>query len=108
MPTAPLCESQTALDQSGRQNAARTRRSHVRVGADGRVGWEVAFPDCAPRLVYETLREARHTGFLSAAHRGPCEPVICDAYRRVVHHELIQVGQRPQHDERATRANHGR
>ena len=104
----PRRKSQSTLDQIARQIAARTRRARVRVGADGRGGWEVAFGDRAARVVCETLGEARHVGFLSTAHRGPCELVICDAYHRVVHHELIQAGQRPPHDERATPTNHGR
>jgi hypothetical protein len=108
MPMTPRRESRSTLDQIAQQIAARRTQARVRVGADGRGGWEVAFPDLAARVVCETLCEARHVGFLSAAHRGPCELVICDAYHRVVHHELIQVGQRPPRDERPTRENRGR
>jgi hypothetical protein len=61
----------------------------VRVDRTGRGGWEVAMPDQRERVTCETLEDARRVAYLCAAHGRPCELIVCDAYDRILHHELI-------------------
>jgi len=39
----------------------------------------------------ETFDEAQRVAYLCAPHRRPCELIVCDAYHRVLHHELIDA-----------------
>lgn len=61
----------------------------VRVNLNPRGGWEIALSDKRDRLRCETLDEARRVAYRCAGQRHPCELVVCDAYHRVLHHELI-------------------
>ena len=64
----------------------------VRVDLNVRGGWEVALSDKRDRVKCETLEEASRVAFSCAAERQPCELIVCDAYHRVLHHELIEAG----------------
>jgi hypothetical protein len=64
----------------------------VRVDLNLRGAWEVALSDQANRLTCKTLEEASHVAYRFAADRRPCELIVCDAYHRVLHHELIKLG----------------
>ncbi|HUO73866.1 MAG TPA: hypothetical protein VMU39_24045 [Solirubrobacteraceae bacterium] len=61
----------------------------VRVDRSPRGDWEVVLPDQADHVVCETLEDAKRIAYLCAAHRHPCELIVCDAYHRVVDHEYI-------------------
>lgn len=61
----------------------------VRVDLNRHGAWEVALPDERERIVCGTLEDARRVGFLCAADRRPCELIVCDAYHRVLHRELV-------------------
>jgi hypothetical protein len=63
--------------------------STVRVDLNRRGSWEIALPGERDRVTCETLDEARRVAYLCAAHRHPCELVVCDAYHRVLHREFI-------------------
>lgn len=62
------------------------RIDHERHGA-----WEVELPDEVSPVRCSTLDEARRLAYHHAAHRKPCELVICDAYHRVAHRELVNT-----------------
>ncbi len=62
------------------------RIDHERLGA-----WEVELPDEVTPVRCSTLDEARRLAYRQAAHRQPCELVICDAYHRVAHRELVSA-----------------
>jgi hypothetical protein len=64
-------------------------RTTVRVDLNGRGAWEVALPDRRESLTCETLDEARRLASQYASRRRPCELIVCDAYHRVLHHELL-------------------
>ncbi len=66
--------------------------ARVRVDLSPRGAWEVAVPERVNRLRCKTLEEASRVAHLLAAARRPCELIVYDAYRRVVEHELIQLG----------------
>ena len=61
----------------------------VRVDFSVRGAWEVALSDLGERVTCETLEEASRVAYRCAADRRPSELIVCDAYHRVVHHELI-------------------
>jgi hypothetical protein len=61
----------------------------VRVDISVRGAWEVALSDQRERVTCETLEEASRLAYRCAADRRPSELVVCDAYHRVVHRELI-------------------
>lgn len=61
----------------------------VRVDIGVRGGWEVALSDRGERVTCETLEEASRVAYRCAADRRPSELIVCDAYHRVVHRELI-------------------
>ena len=63
----------------------------VRVDISVRGVWEVALSDPGERVACETLEEASRVAYRCAADRRPSELVVCDAYHRVVHRELIDV-----------------
>ena len=62
----------------------------VQVDRTGRGAWAVAMPGQRERVTCETLDDARRIAYLSAARRRPCELIVCDAYHRVLHRELIE------------------
>jgi hypothetical protein len=64
----------------------------VRVDLNVRGRWEVALSDRGDRVRCETLEEASRVAYRCAAERQPCELIVCDAYHRVLHHELIKGG----------------
>jgi len=64
-------------------------RTTVRVDITMRGAWEVALSEPGERVTCETLEEASRVAHRSAADRGPSELIVCDAYHRVVHCELI-------------------
>lgn len=61
----------------------------IRVDLDGHGDWEVDFPEEGAPVRCHTLEEARRVAFRHAAHTQRCELVICDAYHRVAHRELV-------------------
>jgi hypothetical protein len=60
----------------------------IRVDLDGRGHWDVASSDPQTHVTCKTLDDARRVAFARAAHHR-CELVVCDAYHRVVLHEVI-------------------
>jgi len=67
----------------------------VRVDHGTGGSWEIALSDQREPLVCKTLEEASSVAYRYAANRLPCELVVCDAYHRVLRHELINVGAGP-------------
>ena len=61
----------------------------VRVDISMRGAWEVAVSDPGERVRCETLEEASRVAYRCAADRRPSELIVCDAYHRVVHRELV-------------------
>jgi hypothetical protein len=61
----------------------------IRVEHDPHGDWEVDLPDRAAPVRCRTLDEARRLAYRHAAARELCELVICDAYHRVAHRELL-------------------
>ena len=61
----------------------------VRVDISGGGAWEVALSDRGEQVRCETLEEASRVAYRCAADRRPSELIVCDAYHRVVHRELI-------------------
>jgi hypothetical protein len=55
----------------------------------GRGAWAVAVPGQREPFTCETLDDAKGFAYLSAARRRPCGLIVCDAYHRVLHHEVI-------------------
>lgn len=64
----------------------------VRVDLNVRGAWEIALSDQRERVTCTTLEEASRVAHRCAADRRPCELIVCDAYHRVLHHELISGG----------------
>jgi hypothetical protein len=75
----------------------------VRVDISTRGVWEVALPDRGERLMCETLEEANRVAYRCAADRRPSELIVCDAYHRVVHRELVDA--REKHGRAPRQAN---
>ena len=73
------------------QSAARRVRDRITVRVDlaGRGVWEVALPGRTTRLRCATLEEAKILAAHYASRRAPCELIVCDAYHRVLHRELL-------------------
>ena len=61
----------------------------VRVELNRRGEWEIQLPNEHRRVACETLEDAQRVAYLNAAHHRPCELIVCDAYHRVLRHELI-------------------
>ncbi len=62
----------------------------IRVDLNRRGAWEITLPvGLDPINCGGSLYEARRAASRFAAHWHPCEVVMCDAYHRVVHRELI-------------------
>jgi len=51
--------------------------------------WDITLPNQLDPINCGSLHEARRVAYRLAAGWRPCEVVICDAYRRVVHRQLI-------------------
>ena len=66
----------------------------VRVDISVRGAWEVALSDPGERVTCETLEEANRVAYRCATDRRPSELIVCDAYHRVVHRELINGEER--------------
>jgi hypothetical protein len=62
----------------------------IRIDHEPHGDWEVEIPDEAP-VRCRTLQEARRLAYRRAAQGPPCELVICDAYHRVAHRELVNT-----------------
>ena len=75
-------------ERHARRNAPT---SPVTVGVErtGHGAWEVAVPDQYERVTCETPEDARRVAYLCAVHRRPRELIVCDAYHRSLHDELI-------------------
>ena len=71
--------------------------NEMTVRVDHSIGgsWAIALSDQREALVCKTLEEASSVAYRCAADRRPCELVVCDAYHRVVRHELINTGGGP-------------
>jgi hypothetical protein len=63
----------------------------IRIDHERHGDWEVELPDEGSTLRCSTLDEARRLAYRHAARRQPCELVICDAYHRVAHRELVSA-----------------
>lgn len=97
------CQPVTNL-QPGKPGAASARRNvpggesmhltTVRVDMSTRGAWEVALSDLGEQVRCETLEEASRVAHRCAAERRPSELIVCDAYHRVVHRELIDGRER--------------
>jgi hypothetical protein len=66
----------------------------VRVDIGTRGTWEVAMSEPGDHVTCETLDEASRVAHRCAAERRPSELIVCDAYHRVVHRELIDGRER--------------
>jgi hypothetical protein len=64
----------------------------IRIDHERHGDWEVELPDEATPVRCRTLQEARRLAYRRAAQGPPCELVICDAYHRVAHRELVNAG----------------
>ncbi len=63
----------------------------VRVELNRRGDWDIELSDQDSRVTCETLEEAERVAHICAAYRQPCELVVCDAYHRVLHSELVDA-----------------
>lgn len=63
----------------------------VRVDSSVRGAWEIMLSDERERVTCNTLEEASRVAHRCAADRRPCELIVCDAYHRVLDHELVNV-----------------
>jgi hypothetical protein len=61
----------------------------IRLDMDGHGHWDVVSSDPQTHVVCASLDDARRVAFGRAARR-PCELVVCDAYHRVVLHQVIE------------------
>ena len=67
----------------------------IRIDHKSHGAWEVELLDedptrpATPAVKCRTLEEARRVAYRHARRRQPCELVICDAYHRVAHHEVV-------------------
>ncbi|HYB25076.1 MAG TPA: hypothetical protein VEF89_00525 [Solirubrobacteraceae bacterium] len=66
------------------EHPATVRVEHNSIGL-----WEIELPGGAERVTCETFEDAQRIAYLSAAHAGPCELIVHDAYHRVVQRQLI-------------------
>lgn len=60
--------------------SASTVLRAVRVDLNPHGEWEIELPDQSERVKCETLGDAQRVAYLSAAHRGSCELIACDAF----------------------------
>jgi hypothetical protein len=59
------------------------------VDLNRRGAWEITVPVQLDPISCQSLYEARRAAYRFAAHWHPCEVVICDAYHRVTHRQVI-------------------
>ncbi len=94
-----------ALVAAARSEPERARTSHdaralaaetlamtprtIRVDLNGHGAWEITLRVGLDPIKCESLYEARRAAYRFAARWHPCEVVICDAYHRVMHRQLI-------------------
>jgi hypothetical protein len=52
---------------------------------------DIELSDQDSRVSCETLEEAERVAHICAAYRQPCELVVCEAYHRVLHRDLIDA-----------------
>jgi hypothetical protein len=64
----------------------------IRIDHESHGDWEVELPDEVSPVRCRTLHEARRLAYRHAHQGQPCELVICDAYHRVAHRELVNAG----------------
>jgi len=64
----------------------------VRVDLNVSGAWEIELSDQRERVTCGTLEEAARAAYRCAADRRPCELIVCDAYHRVLRHELVNGG----------------
>jgi len=91
-PAMPGCRTSSDAIAAGTPISPVT----VRVALDRRGGWAIELPGRWNTVTCETLDEARRVAYLCAAHCHPCELVVCDAYHRVLHRELVEGGESAQ------------
>jgi hypothetical protein len=75
--------------------SARSGETTVRVEHSARGRWKVLAPDRARPITCETLQDAERAAYLCLARTHARELIVCDAYHRVLHHELIAVRRAP-------------
>ena len=61
---------------------ASTALRAVRVNLNTHGEWEIQLPDQSEPVTCETLEDAQRVAYLCAAHRSPCELIVCDGYHR--------------------------
>ncbi|MGO9791682.1 MAG: hypothetical protein ACLP8S_19915 [Solirubrobacteraceae bacterium] len=66
-----------------------TRKARVELSR--RAAWDIELSDQDSHVTCETLEEAERVAHICAAYQQPCELVVCDAYHRVLHRELIHA-----------------
>jgi hypothetical protein len=71
------------------QELSRSSPRTVRVDLNRHGAWEITLPAQLDPINCESLYEAGRTAYRFAAHWHPCEVVMCDAYHRVMHRQLI-------------------
>ena len=72
------------------QELSRSSPRTVRADLLNRHGvWEITLPAQLDPVRCDSLYEARRVAYRFAAHWHPCEVVMCDAYHRVVHRQVI-------------------
>jgi hypothetical protein len=71
---------------------ASTVLSAVRVDLNTHGEWEIELPDQSQPVTCETLEDAQRVAYLCAAHRSPCELIVCDAHHRALRREVINRG----------------
>ncbi|MGO9901536.1 MAG: hypothetical protein ACLP0J_18055 [Solirubrobacteraceae bacterium] len=52
---------------------------------------DIELTDQDGRVTCETLEEAERVAHICAAYRQPCELVVCEAYHRLLHRDLIDA-----------------
>ena len=96
--TSGVIPSRSALPQvramsaevAGKSGAgASTALRAVRVDLNTHGEWEIQLPDQSQPVTCETLADAQRVAYLCAAHRSPCELIVCDADHRVLRREVI-------------------
>ncbi len=65
--------------------------SKVRVDLNGRDDQDIEPADHDNSVTCDTREEAERVAHICASYRQPCEPVVCDAYHRVLHRNLIDA-----------------
>ncbi len=61
----------------------------IRVDLNRHGAWEITLPVGLDPIKCKSFNEAKAAAYRSAARWHPCEVVMCDAYHRVVHRNVI-------------------